>query len=126
MRAATSDYCNRDPLLPRALQTALALRRTDIGMNRMNLTVIDLITPHLLRVVDLAGQAEKGVNVDWHVRDAVSKTMEELRDQWNAPALVTAYVDGLENAAMQASKTRTAYIRALRSAASVARAFRRD
>lgn len=92
----------------------------------MNLTVVDLVTPHLLRVADLASQAEKGVNVDWHVRDAVSKTMEELRDQWNAPALVTAYVDGLENAAAQAPKTRTGYIRALRSAASAARGLRRD
>lgn len=88
----------------------------------MNLTVVGLVTPHLLRVVDLANEAEKGVNVDWHLRDAVSRTMDELRDQWNAAALVAAYVDGLEAAAARvAAGTRPAYVRVLRAAAAAAR-----
>lgn len=90
----------------------------------MNHTVVGLVTPHLLRIVDLANQAEKGVNVDWHLRDAVSKSMSELRDQWNAAALVAAYVEGLDTAAANGLKTRTAYIRALRTAAAAARSER--
>jgi len=92
----------------------------------MKATVAGLVTPHLLRVVDLANEAEKGVNVDWHVRDAVARTMEELGQQYNAPALVTAYVDGLEAAAGQAGKTRGAYTGVLRAAAAAARNLRRD
>jgi len=89
-------------------------------------TVVGLVTPHLLRVVDLANEAEKGVNVDWHVRDAVSKTMGLLGDQWNAAVLMAAYVDGLESAATQAPKTRAAYARVLQAAADAARRLRRD
>lgn len=89
-------------------------------------TVVDLVTPHLLRVVDLANEAEKGVNVDWHVRDAVAKTMRELGDQYNAPALMAAYVEGLENAASQAPGSRVAYVRVLQAAADAARRLRRD
>ena len=87
----------------------------------MNVTVVGLVTPHLLRVVDLANEAEKGVNVDWHVQGAVDATMSDLRDQWNAPALVAAYVEGLESAAAKAPKNRTAYARALQAAATAAR-----
>lgn len=92
----------------------------------MNHTVVGLVTPHLLRVVDLANQAEKGVNVDWHLRGAVDATMRELRDQWNAPALVASYVEGLETAAAQAPKNRAAYARAMQSAAAAARGLGRD
>lgn len=92
----------------------------------MRTTVVGLVTPHLLRVVDLANEAEKGMNVDWHVRQAVSTTMGELNDQYNASALVAAYVEGLENAASQAAKTRMAYIRVLQTAAAAARSLRRD
>lgn len=92
----------------------------------MKATVVGLVTPHLLRVVDLANEVEKGMNVDWHVRNAVVKTMGELYDQFNAPALVTAYVEGLENVAAQAPKTRVAYIRVLQAAADAARRLRRD
>lgn len=95
-------------------------------MNAPKATVVGLVTPHLLRVVDLAIEAEKGVNVDWHVRDAVARTMGVLEDQWNAPALVGAYVEGLENAASLAPKTRVAYVRALQAAADAARRLRRD
>lgn len=45
----------------------------------MKTTVVGLVTPHLLRIVDLANDAEKGANVDWHVRDAVAKTMRAGR-----------------------------------------------
>ena len=72
----------------------------------MKSTVAGLVTPHLLRIVDLANNAQNGANVDWHVRDAVAKTMRELSDQFNAPELVGAYVEGLENAASQAPKGR--------------------
>ena len=89
-------------------------------------TVVGHVTPHLLRVVDLANEAEKGVNVDWHVRDAVAKTMGMLGDQWNAAVLIAAYVDGLESAATQAPKTRVAYARVLQAAADAARRLRRD
>ena len=92
----------------------------------MRATVVGLVTPHLLRVVDLANQAEKGVNVDWHLRDAVAKTMGDLSDQHNAQALVGSYIEGLEAAAGQAPKSRAAYIRALQTAAAAARNLRRD
>lgn len=36
-------------------------------------TVVGLVTPHFLRVIDLAKEAEAGVNVDWHLKDAVAK-----------------------------------------------------
>jgi hypothetical protein len=92
----------------------------------MRATVVGLVTPHLLRVVDLANEAEKGVKVDWHLRDEVAKTMRELGDQYNAPALVAAFVEGLETAADQAAKTRVAYIGVLQAAAAEARILRRD
>lgn len=92
----------------------------------MRATVVGLVTPHLLRIVELANQAEKGVNVDWHLRDSVAMTMRELGDQYNAPALVTAYIDGLENAAGLATRNRVAYIGALQAAAAAARDLRRD
>lgn len=57
--------------------------------------------PHLLRVVDLAGQAQQGMAVDWHPREAVAATKAELVDRANALALVAAYVEGLESAAAQ-------------------------
>lgn len=92
----------------------------------MKATVAGLVTPHLLRVVDLANEAEKGVNVDWHVRDSVARTMAELGEQYNAPALVAAYVEGLEAAAGQATRTRVKYIGVLQAAAAAARTLRRD
>jgi len=92
----------------------------------MNATVVGLVTPHLLRVVDLANEAEKGVNVDWHFRDAVARTMRELGEQYNAPALVASYVEGLEAAAGLAVTTRVAYIGVLQAAAAAARNLRRD
>jgi hypothetical protein len=92
----------------------------------MRATVVGLVTPHLLRIVELANQAEKAVNVDWHLRDSVTRTMRELGDQYNAAALVTAYIDGLESAAGLATKNRVAYIGALQTAAAAARNLRRD
>ena len=92
----------------------------------MRATIVGLVTPHLLRVVDLANQAEKGVNVDWHLRDAVSKTMVELGDQYNAAALMEAFIDGLESAAGNAPKNRPDYVRVLQAAAEAARRLKRD
>jgi hypothetical protein len=92
----------------------------------MSATVVDLVTPHLLRVVDLANEAEKGVTVDWHVRDAVARTMAELGQQYNAPALMASYIEGLEAAAGLAVPTRVSYIGVLKAAAVAARNLRRD
>jgi len=92
----------------------------------MKSTVAGLVTPHLLRIVELANNAQGGANVDWHVRDAVAKTMGELGDQFNAPELVAAYVEGLENAASQAPKARVQYASTLQAAADTARRLRRD
>lgn len=86
----------------------------------MKVTVAGLVTPHVLRVVDLARQAESGVNVDWHLRDAVAKTIEDLGEQYNAPELLAAYVNGLETVARDAGNGRFAYASALRSAAAQA------
>lgn len=92
----------------------------------MKATVVGLVTPHLLRVVDLANQAQQGMTVEWHLREAVAATMAELGDQANATALVAAYVDGLENAAAQAGKFREDYRGALQTAIDAARRLRRD
>jgi len=92
----------------------------------MRSTVVSLVTPHLLRIVDLANDAEKAINVDWHVRDAVAKTMRELGEQYNAPALVASYIEGLESAAGQAVRARVAYIGVLQAAAAAARNLRVD
>ncbi len=92
----------------------------------MRATVVGLVTPHLLRIVDLASEAEKGVKVEFHLRDAVSRTMRELSDQYNAPALVAAYVEGLKTAADQASSSRVTYISVLLAASAEARSLRRD
>lgn len=86
----------------------------------MKVTVVGLVTPHVLRVVDLAKQAETGVNVDWHLRDAVTKTVEDLGQQYNAPELLSAYVHGLETVAQDVGKGRFAYASALKSAAAQA------
>ncbi|GAB3750329.1 hypothetical protein [Lysobacter olei] len=89
-------------------------------------TVVGLVTPHLLRIVDLANEAEKGVKVEWHLREAVRKTMSELGDLYNGPSAVAAYVDGLANAAAGAPQKREAYASVLRAAADLARSLKRD
>ena len=86
----------------------------------MKATIVGLVTPHVLRVIEVAGQAETGVNVDWHLRDAVAKTVEDLGQQYNAPELLAAYVSGLETVAQDAGKGRFAYASALKSAAAQA------
>ncbi len=92
----------------------------------MRPTVVDLVTPHLLRVVDIANQAQNGAKVDWHLRDAVSGTVRQLGEQFNASSLMGAYIDGLEAAASQAPKTREVYADALRTAATAARGLWRE
>ena len=89
-------------------------------------TVVGLVTPHLLRIIDLGNQAEKGMNVDWHLRSAVDATMRELGDLWNATASVAAYIEGLESAIAQAPKHREEYLRVLQAAADAAQKLRRD
>lgn len=91
-----------------------------------NATVVGLVTPHLLRVVDLANEAEKGVKVEWHLREAVRRTMTELGDLYNGPSAVAAYIEGLENVAAGAPKQREAYVRVLRAAIEIAQPLRRD
>ena len=109
-----------------AMAAGLVFRLSESRLKEMRATVVGHVTPHLLRIVDLANEAEKGVNVDWHVRDAVAKSMNDMGDQYNAAQLMTAYVDGLESAATQAPKTRVAYARVLQGAADAARRLRRD
>lgn len=92
----------------------------------MRATVVDLVTPHLLRVVDLASQAQRGANVDWHLRDAVSATVHQLAEQINASALLGAYVDGLESAAGHAPKGHLVYAQTLQAALATARRLWRD
>lgn len=86
----------------------------------MKTTIVGLVTPHVLRVIDLANQAESGINVDWHLRDAVAKTVDDLGQQYNAPELLLAYAHGLETAAGDASRARTLYAGALQAAAAQA------
>lgn len=90
----------------------------------MKATVVALVTPHVLRVVDLAKQAENGINVDWHLRGAVAGTLVDLGQQYDGPSLVAAYVEGLESAATQAPANRADYVRALQAAAAAARSPR--
>ena len=86
----------------------------------MKATVVGLITPHVMRVADLAKQAETGAIVDWHVRDAVAKTIHELGLQYNASDLLSAYTHWLETAAEEALPARKAYASVLRAAAATA------
>lgn len=86
----------------------------------MKATIVGLVTPHVLRVIDLAKQGEGGINVDWHLRDAVARTIEELSGQFNAPDLLAAYVQGLESAAEGAGRVRGVYAGFLREAAAIA------
>lgn len=86
----------------------------------MKATVVGLVTPHLLRIIDLAKMAESGANVDWHLRDAVAKTVDELGQQYNANDLLGAYVQGLESAANDAGRVRKGYVDALQAAAAMA------
>ena len=86
----------------------------------MKPTIVGLVTPHFLRVIDLAKQAETGLNVDWHLRDSVAKTIDELGHLYNARELLSAYVHGLETAARDAGQGRKLYTGMLQTAASMA------
>jgi hypothetical protein len=92
----------------------------------VKVTIVGLVTPHVLKVVDLAREAETGVNVDWHVRDAVARTVDDLGHQYNAPELLSAYIHGLETVAQEAGKGRYAYASALKSAAAQAARHLKD
>ena len=86
----------------------------------MKATVVGLITPHVLRIAELARQAETGANVDWHVRDAVAKTIDDLGSQYNARDLLAAYAQWLETAIQEAGRARLFYTGVLRTAATAA------
>ena len=83
----------------------------------MKPTVANLVTPHLLKVVDLAKQAEIGGNIDWHLRETVTRTIEALGHQYNARDLLSTYIAGLESAAREKGRVYSAYARALQAAA---------
>ena len=87
----------------------------------MKATVVGLVTPHVLRVIDIAKQAESSVvNVDWHLKDAVAKTLDEVGGQFNAPSLLAAYVQGLQTTAQEAGPGRKTYADVLQKAAAIA------
>lgn len=86
----------------------------------MKATVVGLVTPHVLQVVDLARQAEAGRNVDWHLCDTVTATLEALGQQYNARELLAAYVHGLQAAARDAGPRQAAQVRLLEAAAAMA------
>ena len=86
----------------------------------MKATVVGLVTPHFLRVIDLATEAETGVNVDWHLQDAVARTIGDLGHQYNARDLLSAYIQGLETAAHDAAQVRMVYVGVLQAAAAQA------
>jgi hypothetical protein len=92
----------------------------------VKVTIVGLVTPHLLRVIDLAKEAETGVNVDWHLRDAVAKTVDDLGHQYNAADLLSAYIQGLEAAAQDAGRARTFYAGVLKNAAAQAARILQD
>jgi hypothetical protein len=83
-------------------------------------TIVNLVTPHLLSIVDLAKQAETGANIDWHLRDTVARTVDALGHQYNARDLVSSYIEGLESAAREKGRVHSAYVRALQEAAAQA------
>ena len=87
----------------------------------MKATVVGLVTPHVLSIIDLAKQADAGVNIDWHLRDTVAKTVNDLGQQFNARDLLGAYIHGLETAAQApAQAVRKAQVRVLQDAAAMA------
>ncbi|WP_297831796.1 hypothetical protein [Thermomonas sp.] len=86
----------------------------------MKQTVISLVTPHVLTVVDLAKLSETGANVDWHVRDAVAKAYAELGHLYNARDLISAYIEGLESTARDVGPGHRVYAGTLKSAATLA------
>jgi len=100
-----------------ALSSRLGAKRVE----KMKVTIVGLVTPHVLRVIDLANEAEKGINVDWHLRDAVARTVDDLGQQYNAQDLLSAYIQGLETAAQDAERVRKVYAGALQAAATAAR-----
>lgn len=87
----------------------------------MKPTIVGLVTPHFLRVIDLAKQAETGINVDWHLRDAVVKSIDDFSHQYNARDLLSAYIQGLETAAHEAGRVNKVYASALHAAVVIAK-----
>lgn len=86
----------------------------------MRSTVVGLVTPHVLNIIDLAKKAESGVNVDWYLRDAVAKSVDDLSHQYNSRELLSAYIHGLGAAADESGRFRKPYVDALKTAALMA------
>lgn len=86
----------------------------------MKVTIVGLITPHVLKVMDLATQAETGVNVDWYLRDAVARSVDDLAHQFNARELLSAYIQGLQAQADEVERARKVYASVLQTAAVIA------
>ena len=86
----------------------------------MKATIVGLVTPHVLKIIDLANKADAGVNIDWHLRDAVATSVNELASQYNAQTLLSALIQGLEATAQDAARGRKAYADTLRAAAAMA------
>lgn len=91
----------------------------------MKATIVGLITPHILKIIDLANQAEAGANVDFHLRDTVGRTVNELAEQFNADELLAAFTQGIEAAIHDAKIGRTLYVSALKKAVTMAAQSRR-
>jgi hypothetical protein len=124
--------CWRLPLLPgnRNLKTsplptwcrvALSFRFGANQVVQVKATIVGLVTPHFLRVTDLAKQAETGVNVDWHLRDTVAKTIDDLAHQYNARDLISAYIQGLETATHDTERISKVYVSVLQAAVAIAK-----
>lgn len=86
----------------------------------MKPTIVNLVTPHLMKIVDLANQAETGANIQWHLRDTVANTVNALAHQYNARDLVTSYIQGLEAAAIDTGRAHSPFARTLKEAAAQA------
>lgn len=70
--------------------------------------------------MDLATQAETGVNVDWYLRDAVARSVDDLGHQFNARELLSAYTQGLQAQADEVERARMVYAGVLQTAAAIA------
>jgi hypothetical protein len=110
-----------DPIFHFSHRIALSSQFDANQVEQVKPTIVGLVTPHFLRVIDLAKQAETGVNVDWHLQDAVARTIDDLGHQYNARDLISAYILGLETAAHEAERVGKANASVLHAAVAIAK-----